>query len=89
MPCAVAKIEPRLPKRGSRQRVDLRSARPFREYGSRNGDMPFQHAREPVTDEPHRPSDRDCPGDVGRPVLSGRRCRREKPRVLFFGLRPC
>ena len=79
---AVVEIEPRPPKRGARQSVDLGAVRSRRKDGAGDRDMTFQHAGEPVAHERAWPPDGDRAGDVGRAVFILRAAVDEKNAAL-------
>ena len=81
---AMVEIEARSPKRGARQRVDLRAVRSRREDRAGDGDVALQHAREAVTHERARPSDSDRARDVGRAVFVLRAAVDEENAAIDF-----
>ena len=66
---AVVEIEPGLPQRGARQRIELGAAGVLREHRAGDGDMALEHAGEAVAHLVGRRADRDGAGDVGGAVL--------------------
>ncbi len=66
---AVVEVEPGLPQRHARQRIELGAAGAFRKHRDGDGDMALQHAGEAVAHLVARRADGDGAGDVGGAVL--------------------
>src|SRR5208283_2406817 len=65
---AVIEVEPRLPQRPSRHRIELRAGHAFGKDGGRDRDMPFQYACEMLAHRTRRIADGYRAGHVGRSV---------------------
>src|SRR6478736_4368531 len=65
MTCSVVEVEPGFPQRPSRERIDVLSARSFREPHRGNGDMSLEHERVMPAHFGAWRADGDGPRDVG------------------------
>jgi hypothetical protein len=69
VPNAVVEIQSGLPKRNSRQSVDLRAGRSLGKYGARDRNMALENPREPIAHQARGAAHDDRAGDVRRSVF--------------------
>ena len=82
MPDAMVEIQPGLPKRHSRQSVDLRAGRSLGKYRARDRDMALENPREPIAHQARGSAHNDRAGDVRRSVFILRAAVDEKDSPL-------